>query len=643
MDRIIIEVPRGISFMSNWKNYDLPTGHCIVDKGVTGCGYTEYCLVNDHPVVLCSPRKLLLENKLDQHEEDTNIIYLKNTIVDFKSLVEFKNKIIDHIICCKQENKVPKLLVTYDSCHYVIDALKEYKILDEFYFIIDEFQSIFLDSYFKASVEFDFVEYLDVCKNVLYLSATPMLDKYLVKIPEFQNLPFYFIDWKNTGIIENITIQRKFTNSLFTECKKIIENYLNDKFPVKATSDKKVVESKEAVFYFNSIAEIIKLIKKTKLTPNQVNIICADIQENKTKLDKLSKELEYSKENGFIIGKVPVKDKPNKMFTFCTKTAYIGADFYSKCASTFVFADPNIESLALDISLDLPQIAGRQRDKENIFKNNIVIFYKTTRKENMLSLESFKELQKQRKITSDSLLSLFEKGTETERNSLIMKIKDGIAQSQYSNDFISISKKTDEPIYNSFIDIANDRAWEVAQKDYQDKISVTRAFEKITKSIEEYSNEEEKLVSDFLIKFNNTGLFEERMRLYCEFMDNNKTNQEIYDLLHLKLSNNKFKDFYDFYGTSGCKALKYREGLLISGMINKMYESKLASVIYNKFEIGKKYTLKEIKIFLQCLYKDNNITTLPKATDLEKYFEVKACKISLDGKRDRGFEIIKKK
>lgn len=159
-----------------------------------------------------------------------------------------------------------------------------------------------------------------------------------------------------------------------------------------------------------------------------------------------------------------------------------------------------------------------------------------------------------------------------------------------------------------------------------------------------FSEESKNKVKEFLNnKFYKTSIFEERMRLYCEFMDNNKTNQEVYDLLHLKLSNNKFKDFYDFYGTSGCKALKYREGLLISGMINKMYESKLASVIYNKFEIGKKYTLKEIKIFLQCLYKDNNITILPKATDLEKYFEVKACKISLDGKRDRGFEIIKKK
>ena len=63
MEKINLKVPYGIQYISDWKNYDLPIGHVIVDKGVTGCGYTEYCLRNNHSVILCSPRKLLLENK----------------------------------------------------------------------------------------------------------------------------------------------------------------------------------------------------------------------------------------------------------------------------------------------------------------------------------------------------------------------------------------------------------------------------------------------------------------------------------------------------------------------------------------------------------------------------------------------------
>ena len=77
MKKIIQKVPSGrdIKYISEWSEYKIPSGHVIVDKGVTGCGYTEYTLTNNLPVVLCSPRKLLLENKSEQHQGDINILY----------------------------------------------------------------------------------------------------------------------------------------------------------------------------------------------------------------------------------------------------------------------------------------------------------------------------------------------------------------------------------------------------------------------------------------------------------------------------------------------------------------------------------------------------------------------------------------
>ena len=59
MNKIIQKVPSGrdIKYISDWQEYSLPTGHCIVDKGVTGCGYTEYTLTNNLPTVLCSFRE----------------------------------------------------------------------------------------------------------------------------------------------------------------------------------------------------------------------------------------------------------------------------------------------------------------------------------------------------------------------------------------------------------------------------------------------------------------------------------------------------------------------------------------------------------------------------------------------------------
>ena len=622
MKKIIQKVPSGrdIKYISEWSEYKIPQGHVIVDKGVTGCGYTECTLTNNLPVVLCSPRKLLLENKSEQHQNDINILYLKNEITDIKSIHELKNKIRNHIFLCDEENLPIKFLVTYDSSHYIIDILKELGLLSDFYFIIDEFQSIFLDAFFKSEVEFDFVEYLQECPNVLYLSATPMLDKYLEKVDAFKNLPFYQIDWSDTGVVENIIIKRKFAASLGSECIKIVNQYLQGKFPSTFTSDNKIVFSTEAVFYFNSISDIIRVINKTGLTSNQVNIICADDGVNKDKLKKI----------GHNIGKIPLRGEPNKMFTFCTKTAYIGSDFYSNCASSYVFADPNIKSLALDISLDLPQIVGRQRNRENPFKNNIVIFYKTKRKDDKdLTEEEFKRTQEERKKLTKDLLDLFKEATKNQKIGYIQKLRDGIKVSKYENDYVSISKKTGEPVYNSFIEIAQERSWEVSQKDYQDKISVTKSLESLTSNISEYQSDLEKEVQEFLDnKFYSTGIFKYKMKMYCEFMDKHQGSKEVSDIIYFKIKDPKYRKYYNFYGTSGCSSLRYEEKNLEQGMVDTSKSEELSSAIHNKFKVGEKYLKKDIKPILQDIYRDLGITTSkPKTTDLGKYFNLTRVRV----------------
>ena len=630
MNKTLIKVPSGrdIKYISEWSEYKIPQGHCIVDKGVTGCGYTEYTLTNNLPTVLCSPRKLLLENKSEQHQNDLNILYLKNEIKDINDIHKLKNKIRNHIFLCDEENLPIKFLVTYDSSHYIIDILKELGILHDFYFIIDEFQSIFLDAYFKSSIENDFVEYLQDCPNVLYLSATPMLDKYLEKVDTFKNLPFYEIDWSETNCVENIIIQRKFSTALTTDCIKIIKQYLEGKFPSIFTTDNKIVFSTEAVFYFNSISDIIRVINKTSLTSDQVNIICADDKENKDKLSKI----------GHSIGKIPLKNETNKMFTFCTKTAYIGSDFYSDCASSYVFADPNIKSLALDISLDLPQIVGRQRNRENPFKNNIVIFYRTIRKTEIEDRETFDKTQEERRRETQRLLDGFNKLSTEEQKSYVQKLKADIEVSKYENDFISISKKTNKPVYNSFIDIANERGWEVSQIDYQDKISVTKSLESISSNISEYQSNLEKEVQDFLdAKFYSTGIFRKKMRMYCEFMDKYNGNKEISDIIYFKIKDPKYRKYYNFYGTKGCGFKDYEEKKLEEGMIDVSKKSELFSMIHKKFLVNSRYTLKNIKQILQDIYRDLGITSKPKATDLGKYFNLSSVSITENGKRVNGY------
>ena len=142
----------------------------------------------------------------------------------------------------------------------------------------------------------------------------------------------------------------------------------------------------------------------------------------------------------------------------------------------------------------------------------------------------------------------------------IYKLKDSIEVSQYERDFVSISKKTGLPVYNSFIDIANERAWEVSQVDYQDKINVTKSLEVLSKDVSDYLDRLELEVQEFLnTKFYSTGIFEKKMKMYCEFMDKHQGNKEISDMIYFKIKDPKYRNFYNFYGTKGCRAVSYKE------------------------------------------------------------------------------------
>ena len=644
MNIIPMTVPFGTRYISEWKDYELPGGQCIVDKGVTGCGYTELCLTNNRHVVLCSPRKMLLENKARKHQEEKNIIYLKNEIKDFKDIDSLSDLMANHILSCLTTGQAIKFMVTYDSTHYVVDYLKSHNLLDQFIFVVDEFQSIFVDAYFKAGVENNFLETIHECPNVLFLSATPMLEKYLSRIPEFAGLDYYQLDWSKSGSVDTLIIQRRLVKSLPKEAMRIIENYREGNFPITVNDQGKVCQSKEAVFYFNSVKDITRILRNGNFDPSEVNILCSETEKN----------IQALKEVGFTRGQIPMENEPNKMFTFCTSTCYIGADFYSKCASTYIFADPNLQCLAVDISLDLPQIAGRQRDRENPFKNNIVIFYKVLREGNKITREDFEKLQAQRKADTETLLRNYYDNMDDDGRRVNLALYKGYyakllkkGLSLYSDNFMSISEKLDRPVYNNFIEIAHERAWEVAQEDYQDRISVTRAIsslqdESLSVEQQDFRHRDEEYVELFLEEFNSYTTFDGRLELYCKFRDSFSGNDYIAKRLEFEIRDPRFKNYYTYLGTDVCRAHHYRDGELKELMVAGTKDSALKERVQMLFTAGSRLVPKDIKTTLDQIYSDLSIKRKAKATDIFEWFEVKTVKVSVPGenKRINGFELI---
>lgn len=121
------------------------------------------------------------------------------------------------------------------------------------------------------------------------------------------------------------------------------------------------------MIFLNSVTNIANIVSQTKLSPEDVNVIVADTEDNRKLVRQIGK--------GFDIGSIPLEGEPHKMFTFCTSTAFAGCDFYSTCASTFVISDNKKVHTSIDIATELVQIAGRQRLACNPFRKTIVFIY----------------------------------------------------------------------------------------------------------------------------------------------------------------------------------------------------------------------------------------------------------------------------
>ena len=158
----------------------------------------------------------------------------------------------------------------------------------------------------------------------------------------------------------------------------------------------------------------------------------------------------------------------------------------------------------------------------------------------------------------------------------------------------------------------------------------------------DYYDEEDKIVNNFLTNyFYSTNIFEDKMRMYCEFMDKYSRNKYILNSIIHKVDP-KFKTYYDLYGTSGCRAVSYEEANLKEKSSNDIKNIDLKSQFISIFKIGSRYTLKDIKTIVKDTYSNLNISKTPKASDLESYFDVSEVKITdkTTGKRSKGYLIL---
>jgi hypothetical protein len=665
-------VPRGIRFISelgtDFRFYKLPV-KCIINKQLPGCGFTEYCLRGPENVILCSPRKMLLKNKKDQHgrevylvvnelekevavDKDLSKVDKSQAFIDtLKEMVHGKdtvynrlmNEIKDYLGERKYLGKPAKILVTYDSYRIVKDILTSLGVFEGFYTVIDEFQTILHDSKFKSSTELDFLYHLQQSHSALFVSATPMLEEYLNMLDEFDGLPYINMDWgkEDSTRVLRPSLKVLTMKSVGTKLPEIIQSYKDGNFEraIRMVNGyPREIISDEAVFYVNSVNHITSIIKKCELKPEEVNILCSDTPDNLKKIQrKLGKK--------FKIGEVPLEGEKPKMFTFCTRTVYLGADFYSLCARSFIFSDSNIDSLAVDISEDLPQILGRQRLFANPWKNEAIFYYRSTCDYRKISQKEFdKEIERKKRATNN-LLRSFESAPDDAKFDLAEKYQKDAKASNYKDDYIAVNEHqggTLIPVLNNLVLVNEIRAFRIQQIDYKDRFTVFSTIHNSLSS-DDIINQR---VSEFLEQYQKLGTFKAKLKMLCEYGFNDQVIGVVLDQIG---EHDNIKSYYISLGPERLKALGYDRYKIEKelGIVTFSYEL-LESTIYNEFKVGDKLTLSGIKDRLGYLYSSINYTAVPKATDLEKFFEVRPIVIyekkdNGSRKQIKGYELLKKK
>lgn len=575
-----IFAPKGSLYVSEFMD-KFPNG--ILNKKSCGVGNTHLAITNPEPYIIAVPTVELIQNKVAQHKNLIGV-YGSMTYSQFEFLLS-------------EKPKPTKIMVTYNSLPKVVEWLNQdcYKT---FNLMIDEYHSLLQDYSWKDVVINNLLECSLKFDHKCFVSATPINPKYTPK--ELAELPQWEIEWTDTTRIKPF---RHKTNKPFQAVINIINKYKSANYELAVNIEGKILKSKEALFFVNSVKAIKDIIDNANLTQKEVKIICADNPRNKEILD------------GFKIDKVLDENKP---FTFITQKSFLGSDFYSDSAITYVVSSVAKTNTLYSISSDVFQIAGRIRTPTNPFRNYIYHIYNTGASD--LSREEFENIVAQKKDYTLTQISAFNKLNDHEKEAFKKRMSLDL-----EDDYIYYNHKTNQLEYNEFRELNEEFKFNIIYETYKNGLSIRDAYIKagfdVTKS-QIYTNEAE----NFIEKATSLN-FKTIMVEYCNLIDcrnshNCYPNEERIKQLEILLP--EIKDIVNLIGTSKIRTLNYSQKAInqfqynISDEVNKVIKLTLETM----FKKGIVYESSVVKQELQLLYQTLKISKKAKATDLENYFVI---------------------
>ena len=627
-----IKVDSGINYLTEWKDSSgnlmvnrFAHGKVIVNKVLTGCGFTTCCLINNLNQIIVSPRLRLIQNKMEQHkncyyfnrEKDQNDKQVKGFLELEREFMAYRN------YCCY--NNLPmKILVTFDSFSNLADMLEKAFKIDingTFSIAIDESHTLIKDVRTKEcnnkGVLLKFIDRVFKYDNLLFISATPIV-YYMQRIKEFKenNVDYYELEWDNVVPVNKKSFNCKSAVDAFDQIYKTYSKHTDangrNAFDTVFYGNGMAEYSHEAVIFLNSVSDIRKILNKyvnknNLIDAKDVSIICADTKENAMELRRTNSALRITKS-------IPKRGEVHPLWTFVTRTAFEGVDFYSTNASTYVIANYNVSSLSLDISTDIPQIIGRQRLPENHFRNTINIFYTNNR--NVIDDDEFKESQKLKMAMSQKQIQLYDSASP-ECKSIALGNLNTFIETHPSDLYVSTVRGY--PEIDDLLIVSEEYCRDIL------KNQENWFIQSFNNSSTLYSIPAQQLIDGLRRLSGSNGIQDGIKIVYDYFQAYPEYHKDFFEAL----CNEGFGHIARYFNSLPLNRI-YANGFNTWKMNNEItgisMEDNVKKSVESVFEPGKVYTKQEIKVMLQKIYDDLGVDRTAKATDLGKYIKTSGAK-----------------
>lgn len=277
--------------------------HCLINKGITGCGGTTLELESKRDsIILCPTRNLVTsKSSLGYFGVDGNV-----------TKTEIRNYIM-------KEKGYKKIVATYDALEKIMETIINYK---DYFLLIDEYHLLFNDYSFRSKPIRFILKHFSDFNAWAFMTATPLKEEFILK--ELKNIDQITYEWKNSIPVKMIIKDTYFVQK---ELINLIES---------------ISQNKNLHIFINSVATISKIVQKLDY---DYRVVCSE--NSKTKIKNFAK----------------ITD-PIKKLNFYTSCAFEGCDICDENGVCVIVCDTNISSSMLDIATKIRQVCGRLRDSK---------------------------------------------------------------------------------------------------------------------------------------------------------------------------------------------------------------------------------------------------------------------------------------